>query len=632
LALLTKKQKKYGRNVKAFFPKVGVTGRLMKKITEERFGLMMIVAALVVIVLIAGQFLIHRQTTRDKAIRIEGRNIVHLLTNLSFEQLVPAQRQNSILDLLNSRQIDSDFAYAAVVDSSGQPIAASSSGAAMIPPVDLKNEKTLWATEHEFEIMPEQRTVLEFRVPVLRQGELAGYIRVGYFKPELTLQELPFIAQLALTIFLLVPFTYFLLRRELKPIEGASKAINQIMQRQHIARAEGSSDNFQDFMQNFKLFVNEIDRRFSELNNQNLKTKATTLALNYSRQRIESALESLPDAILVMDETGKATFANAKLKTALGPSASIIGAKPHEWCEDKKVNELLAKYYSSQSRLHRMESVEFKPSHNSEKTFTVSAYPLFTPKDTDTMLGTLVVFHDKTQEILAKSARDQFISSVAHELKSPLNVIHMSAETLLHEHDLSADERIQSINIINDEIERLSSLITNLLNITMMEAGSMVLDSQRVKVFDFLQDILNSVERAKNTQFDTQLSNNLSTIEADKNLLRIALNNLLTNAIKYNKPGGKVTLSADETDGQLIIHISDTGIGISDDDQEHIFEKFYRSENDDVRQKPGHGLGLALAKEIIELHGGKLSLQSTVGEGSTFTVILKKTSTLLKGR
>jgi signal transduction histidine kinase/uncharacterized membrane protein affecting hemolysin expression len=606
----------------------------MKKITEERIGLVMIMAALVVIVLIAAQFLIHRQKTRDTAVRIEGRNVVHLLTNLSYEQLVPVQRQKTILDLLNSRQIDSDFAYAAVVDASGQLLAASASDVALIPPADLKNDKTLWATEHEFLAQEDRRKVLEFRAPIIVQGELAGYVRVGYFKPGLELQELPFIAQLALPIFLLVPLTYILIRRELKPLKEASHEINKALQRQHISTAGDPAANFQDFMQNFKFFIHEIDRRFSELNNQNFKTTAITLALNYNRQRVESALQSLPDAVLVMDETGTTTFTNSKLKTIIGGSLSpIIGTKPHEWCEDKKVSALLAKYYSSQSRLHRSDSVEYKPSNNPGKTFAVSAYPLFTPKDTETIFGTLVIFHDKTQEILAKSARDEFIGSIAHELKSPLNVIHMSAESLLDENNISYDDRIQSINIINDEVERLSALITNLLNITMMEAGNMVLDYQRVKIFDFLQDTLASVARsgtADDTKFEVQLANDLSTIQVDKNLLRIALNNLLTNAVKYNKPNGKITLSADETDDQLILKVSDTGIGIDERDQKHIFEKFYRSDNDNVRQKPGHGLGLALAKEIIELHGGKLSLQSTPGEGSIFTVTLKKTSSLLK--
>ena len=448
------------------------------------------------------------------------------------------------------------------------------------------------------------------------------------------MQELPFIAQLALPIFLLVPLTYLLVRRELKPIKEANKEINLAMQRQHITKAVDSSDNFGDFMQNFKLFVNEIDRRFSEFDNKNLKTKATTLALTYNHQRIESALQSLPDAVLVMDETGKATFANSKLLTLIGrPLNAILGAKPNEWCEDEQVSELLAKYYNNQSRLRRSDSIDFRPPQNPETLLSVSAYPLFTPKDTETIFGTLVVFQDKTQEILAKSARDQFIGNVAHELKSPLNVIHMSAEALLDENNISNDERIHTVNIINDEVERLSALITNLLNITMIEAGNMALDYQRVKIFDFLHDTLTSVARGggvDDTQFDVQLSNNLSTIEIDKNLFRIALNNLLTNAIKYNKPNGKVTLLADETDDQLTIKISDTGIGIDDHDQKHIFEKFYRSENDNVRQKQGNGLGLALVKEIVELHGGKISLQSVLGEGSTFTITLKKTSSLLK--
>ena len=380
--------------------------------------------------------------------------------------------------------------------------------------------------------------------------------------------------------------------------------------------------------------MHEIDQRFSELNGQNLKTKATTLALNYNRQRIESALQSLPDAVLVMDEAGKATFANSKLNSVIGRTPeSIIGTKPDEWCENGEINALLDRYYKNQSRLHRSDSVEFKPSHNPEKTISVSAYPLFTPKDSETIFGTLIVFHDKTQEILAKSARDQFISSIAHELKSPLNVIHMSAEALLDINDTIDNGRIQTVNIINDEVERLSSLVSNLLDITMMEAGNLVPDHNRVKTLDFLQDTVNSVGRGKSDndiQIDLQLSSNLSTIEVDKNLLRVALNNLLTNAIKYNKPGGKVTVSADETDSQLIINISDTGFGIDEHDQEHIFEKFYRSESDNIRQKSGHGLGLALTKEIIELHGGKISLQSTIGIGSTFTVTLKKTSTLLK--
>lgn len=606
----------------------------MKKLTEDRFGLLLIAAALMVIAMIAGQFLFHRVKTRDQAVRIEGRNVTRVLSNFSYDQLVPAEKHNSILDLLNSQHADSGFAYAAVVDRTGQPLAMSTSGAAMIPPEDIRGNATLWMTEREFQVQPEQKSVLEFRLPLLDHGELVGYIRVGYFKPVLELQELPFIAQLALPIFLLVPLTYFLIRRELQPIKEANREINLAMQRQQITTSLDSSNSFQDFMEKFKFFVHEIDRRFKELNQENLKNQATTLALKYNRQRIESALQSLPDAVIVMDETGKTTFANSKIKSVIDLSPEdITGSKATDWCENKEVCALLEKYGNNQNRLHRSDSVEFNPGHFPEKTFSVNAYPLFTPKDTENIFGTLVVFHDKTQEILAKSARDQFISNIAHELKSPLNVIHMSAETLLTNTGNTAEDIVQTTNVINDEVERLTSLISNLLDITMMEAGNLVPERQRVKVADFLQDTFDSVARGKtanDVQVEIQLANNLSTIDVDKNLVRVALNNLLTNAIKYNKPGGKVTLTAEETDNQLVITISDTGIGIAERDLEHIFEKFYRSDDDKVRNKSGHGLGLALAKEIIELHGGKLSLQSVLGEGSTFTITLKKTSTLLK--
>jgi signal transduction histidine kinase len=201
------------------------------------------------------------------------------------------------------------------------------------------------------------------------------------------------------------------------------------------------------------------------------------------------------------------------------------------------------------------------------------------------------------------------------------------------EPDLPNEQLIGSINVINDEVERLSNLIGNLLNISKIEAGNIAINMQRVKLNEFLQDTYDSVARSgdnSSIQFELNLSQNLPNIQLDKDLLRVALNNLLTNAVKYNRPGGKVSFSAEETDEQIILTISDTGIGIAEKDQPYVFEKFYRSDDDEVTQRSGHGLGLALAKEIIDLHHGSLHLQSTVGEGSVFTIELKKTSSFLK--
>jgi signal transduction histidine kinase len=121
----------------------------------------------------------------------------------------------------------------------------------------------------------------------------------------------------------------------------------------------------------------------------------------------------------------------------------------------------------------------------------------------------------------------------------------------------------------------------------------------------------------------------MSSIAVDKGLLRIAINNLLTNAVKYNAPGGTVTLAAEETDDQIRIVVRDTGVGVAPEDKERIFDKFYRSEKPEVRSKSGHGLGLSLAREIVQLHHGVLSLNSMEGQGSEFVMEFSKEKGLM---
>jgi two-component system sensor histidine kinase VicK len=608
----------------------------MKKIASERSGLIMISAALLVILFISYQFIAHRYSNKEQTLKQEGRNIVQVLSTLPLEQLAIKNGRSNILELIYNKHRQSSFAYAAIVDLDGKPLAISASGSTTIPQIQLSESTNLWPTEHQMVSQTENSDVIEFRSPLLAKGELAGYFRIGFFKPDISvdLKELPFIAQLALPIFLLVPLTYVLIRRELKPLRQANIEINNTWNKQHLGTdSKETPADFQDFMQNFKHFVDAIDDRFQKLQHDNVQSQASSLAISYQRRRMESAIQSLPDAILVMDETGLTTFANSKLASVIGqPLETILNKKLHQWCNNPEITTLLEKY-SNISRLQRSETIEFIPKNNPSKTIAVSAYPIFTPKDVDTICGTLVVFHDNTQEILANNARDEFIAHVAHELKSPLNVIRMYAELLSDEQGIPDEQRFNAVNVINDEVDRLAGLIGNLLNITKIEAGNIALNRQRVKFLEFLEDTFNSVARSgkhEHIHFELQLPRTLSNIHVDKELLRIAINNLLTNAVKYNRPNGKVTLSAEELDDFILIRVSDTGLGISATDQPRIFEKFYRSTEEQITQKSGHGLGLSLAKEIIELHQGDITLQSTPGEGSEFTIALKKTSTILK--
>jgi len=153
------------------------------------------------------------------------------------------------------------------------------------------------------------------------------------------------------------------------------------------------------------------------------------------------------------------------------------------------------------------------------------------------------------------------------------------------------------------------------------------------EVRDLLEDAFDNVSRSgreAKLDFKLELPDDISPVSVDKELLRIAINNLLTNAIKYNNAGGTVMLRAEETADAITICVKDDGIGIDVKDQEHIFSKFYRSEDDEVRNRTGHGLGLALAQDIVHLHHGELRVVSEPGAGAEFIIELSKDSGLLQ--
>jgi len=189
--------------------------------------------------------------------------------------------------------------------------------------------------------------------------------------------------------------------------------------------------------------------------------------------------------------------------------------------------------------------------------------------------------------------------------------------------------------VIQDEVERMNALVGNLLNVSKLETGSMSPERNRVRLDDLLRDAYDqALPRAEGRDLRVQLDlpRELAAVAVDKDLFRIALNNLLTNAIKYNRPGGTVTLAAREEHNEIIIAVRDTGIGIAPSDQLRVFEKFYRaSERGAQAPRGGHGLGLYLAAQIIELHHGRIVLDSVPGQGSTFSIHLKTAPAALEG-
>jgi signal transduction histidine kinase len=219
------------------------------------------------------------------------------------------------------------------------------------------------------------------------------------------------------------------------------------------------------------------------------------------------------------------------------------------------------------------------------------------------------------------------ISLVSHEMRTPLTAIQGMTE-LLAAYDLEPTRRREMNLAINDEVKRLARMITEYLDITRLESGATQMRLAPVRVETIIERILILIEplaAQHQIQLVRQLPADLPAVLADLDLLSRALENLISNAVKYSPNGTAVTVSARAEEDSLFIEIADQGYGISESDLSRIFEKFYRVPRVQDAGVPGTGLGLSLVREIAELHHGSVSVRSEVGRGSTFTLRIPRT-------
>jgi PAS domain S-box-containing protein len=443
------------------------------------------------------------------------------------------------------------------------------------------------------------------------------------------------LATLALIIFLLTPLFYFLMRNEVRPLQQANAKISAVIESEQFRQIEvGASDELRDFFSRFNAFVDFARGRIDQLESDQEKLVTSKNLITYSKSRIENVLEAIPEAVLILDQSGNISFANRRVATILGVShQDVIDSDVSDWCDNAELLEVISRYSAEPAASYLSETVRLDLGTKQKRTLSIKAYPLFSPTDSTNIYGSLIVFRDISKEAAIHRQQGEFVAHVAHELKTPLNTLSLCTEALFNEGADDPESRVESANIMHDEIERLAGLIDNLLSITKIETGQISVGRQRLRLRDFLQDTFDVAarsEKARELTFEIDLPPDVPSIMADKDLLRIAINNLLTNAVKYSRPGGVVTMNCEETEQTIRIVVSDTGIGIDPDEQGRIFDRFYRSENPEARQRVGHGLGLSLARDIVQLHHGTLTVNSTPGEGSEFIIEIWKEAGLLK--
>ncbi len=239
--------------------------------------------------------------------------------------------------------------------------------------------------------------------------------------------------------------------------------------------------------------------------------------------------------------------------------------------------------------------------------------------------GFLLVLHDITELRRLEKVRAEFVANVSHELRTPLTAIKGYLETVLDETRLESATHRRFLEIANSHAERMGRLINDLLNLSDIETGKVVLDPIPISLGDFVQDVSAMFEKDAGKK-DVRLVNQVPPglwVQADRDRLSQILVNLVDNAVKYTPAGGTVSFLAAKMDiRQIRITVRDTGQGIPPNDLSRITERFYRVDKARARVEGGTGLGLAIVKHLVQLHGGTLHIESEYGKGTTIEVLL----------
>ncbi|CAN5711836.1 hypothetical protein BH24ACT21_BH24ACT21_06980 [soil metagenome] len=225
--------------------------------------------------------------------------------------------------------------------------------------------------------------------------------------------------------------------------------------------------------------------------------------------------------------------------------------------------------------------------------------------------------------------RRDFVANVSHELKTPATSLRLLAESL---EDVIEDDPVQArifAGQLKSETERLGQLIVDLLDLARLESGEGLENTEPVDIRGVLMGVLSRVRRVarkKNITLNWRRFGRTAyyTVYGDETQLTSMFTNLVDNAVKYTQPGGRVEVTGDSTDEEVVVSIADTGIGIPEKKLTRIFERFYRVDKDRSKATGGTGLGLSIVRHVAENHGGRVTVESAVGEGSTFTVYLPR--------
>jgi len=360
-----------------------------------------------------------------------------------------------------------------------------------------------------------------------------------------------------------------------------------------------------------------------------LEWKARTLSeLNarlLERARfVDFALRSVEDALIMAAPDGAITFANRSAGAILGSTGrGLVGQNLVQRLAGLVDAGMIARLVEDRGTIEREITVNVSMNGVRPQQFTLRMAAVSQGDNGNgPVLGIVVSLSDITRQHDLQQTKNDVISLVSHEMRTPLTAIQGMTE-LLAQYDVDPERSREMHLAINDEVKRLARMITGYLDITRLESGATELRLSPVRLENLLERtllLLDAVAAQHGIKLTRRFAPDLPAVLADADLLSRAVENLVSNAIKYSPSGTEVALTASSDEDAVSLEVADHGYGIPEADLARVFEKFYRVPRVQDAGVPGTGLGLAMVREIAELHGGSVAVRSEVGAGSTFTL------------
>ena len=365
--------------------------------------------------------------------------------------------------------------------------------------------------------------------------------------------------------------------------------------------------------------LGELTRNFNFM----METMENTIEeVQYKHLQLTSVLKSISHGIIVIDIDGNVILINDEART-------MIKSKRNGKEEGKKLKQVIAVEDILKEIEKYIGSKENQTSNltlDDETVYRIKIDPVYLQNSKNAIIGSIINIENITEIVKLENMRRDFVANVSHELKTPLTSINGFIETLIMNEDLPVDKRNRFLAIIQKESDRLKRLIEDILLLSSIESKNNLV-TENVLLYDVFKEVyemLNYIANSKQIDLSYSFEDEKISVQAYGDYLKQLLLNLIDNAIKYTPEGGKVIVNQFTRNDEIVIEVIDNGVGIPKEDQNKIFQRFYRVDKARSKAVGGTGLGLAITKHIVNALKGTINVESELGRGSKFIVRLPK--------